>query len=144
KKAADKLEERAKNLLTTNLVLSFPISPLELLVEEKKWLKYDMGIENIYDRTEPLEQIYYFVQVGVERWLEAESAGKTDPDEKLYTSDGKPIITSVGHAKQILVKITDAVSNSEQRDACLKLLFSIEKNILANKVLSPGVEEFVN
>lgn len=147
KETKRRLKQRVDFLLLTHLALSLPVSPLELLVEERAWLKYDMGVENIFDSVEPVEQLYYFVQVGVERWLEGnsdligiltEGAGGS-----LFTKEGQPVVTSIGHAKLMLSQINDALSNDRQREQYLSLLDNIEKNIRANTSDTEDVEEFI-
>lgn len=147
KETKRRLKQRVDFLLLTHLALSLPVSPLEILAEERAWLKYDMGVENIFDSFEPVQQLYYFVQVGVERWLEknldlmgilTEGAGGS-----LFTKEGQPVVTSIGHAKLMLSQINDALSNDRQREQYLSLLDNIEKNIRANTSDTEDVEEFI-
>jgi hypothetical protein len=147
KETRKRLKQRIDFLLLTHLAVSLPVSPLEILVEEKRWLKYDMGVENIYDSVEPIEQLYYFVHVGVERWLDSNLSLvqilTEGEDGNLFTKEGQPIVTSIGHAKRILSAIGSALSSDRQRKQYLSLIANIKKNIRANTSGSEDAEEFV-
>jgi hypothetical protein len=147
KETKKRLKQRIDFLLLTHLAVSLPVSPLEILVEEKTWLKYDMGVEDIYDSVEPLEQLYYFVHVGVEKWLESNPGMVQiliEADEgRLCTKEGQPVVTSIGHAKRILSEIGNALSCDHQKKSYLTLLANIEKNIRSNTSVSEDAQEFV-
>jgi hypothetical protein len=132
KKAKDKFDLRVTHLLTTRLGLSFPVSSHEMLVEEKRWLEYEMGVKDFGNTLEATEQIHYFVHVGVEKWLEvhADLVERVSAAAKsVVTKTGKPVITSLGHAKEALEAIRAVLPDKEQERHFDGLLKSIITNV---------------
>jgi len=137
-----KSENNAKALLYTNLVLSFSDFPAGILVEEKKWLKYDMGVDIKDLEEELLSQISYHVQVAVEKWLRAhpDMAKKLKSKHDLVTDEGKPNITHRVDAKKLLLliekKLLDGAQRKEYRDLLGKLLEKIREDQYSAKYFS--------
>lgn len=141
-KARTRLEDRAKPLLN-KLALALSEFPLGLLVEEKQWFKYDMGIGNLYDRTELKDQVFYFVQLGLDRWTQV--CPDSVPElrkRKAWPSKGTPRITSWGDARRIIKAMNDALTNMHASQF-RGLVKNIRLNISANVQETDEVRAFL-
>jgi hypothetical protein len=140
--AKSRLENRIKPLFN-NLALSLSDFPLGMLAEEKRWFKYDMGIDQISERKEQLDQVFCFVQVGLERFLISHSALTQGLIKSgALTEHGVPNITSLGEARDLLSKLATIVSARSQQREFRKLLKAIIGNIDVRVDQDDGVGKF--
>lgn len=142
-KGNSKIENNAKNLINTNLALLLEEFPHGILVEEKRWFKYDMGID-IYNLQELLSQVSYHIQLGIEVLLKSnqkmlkELGTKTDAID----NNGHCTIVSFEEAKRILKMISELNLDNAQKDAFNSALSDIIKHISADKYADPFLESF--
>jgi len=115
----DKDENKAKALINANLALTFSDFPAGILVEEKRWLKYDMGMGiDLNDLEEELRaQIFYYAQAVLEEWFKNHSnlAKRLAAQTELLTKAGRPVITNRYDAKKLLFLIEKHLSDEAQR-----------------------------
>jgi hypothetical protein len=140
--AKSRLENRIKPLFN-NLALSLSDFPLGMLVEEKRWFRYDMGIDQISERREDLDQVFCFVQVGVEHFLTSDSALTGDLIKSgVLTEHGIPNITSLREARDMLSKLATTVSAKSRQQEFRKLVRAIAGNIDSRVYHDEGTGKF--
>lgn len=139
----EKVENNAKNLINTNLALLLEEFPRAILIEEKRWFKYDMGVD-IYNLNELLSQVGYHIEVGLEKWSKSNpSLVRTLRNEiDLINESGKLTIPSFDEGKRVLRKISELLSSEEEKDDFSKILRAIANRISADKYSSAFLEEF--
>lgn len=146
RRAWDKIDSSAKALINTHLALSLSDFPSGLLVEEKRWLKSEMGVD-IYDVEEMVSQVGYHVKVALEGWsksnpyLAKELSKRTD----LFTAGGIPLVTTFADAKRLLNVVYDALksrSNPEEKRQYNLMIGSIQSKLATDKYCAKYLREF--
>jgi hypothetical protein len=141
-----KLANSAKQLINTHLALSLSEFPVGLLVEEKAWLKSEMGVD-IYDIEDLLVQVGYHIKVALEEWGTAnpdrlnEISAKTD----LLPPGGRPLVTTFADAKRLLKVIYESLrmnSSPEEKRQYNLLVGSVQAKLRADRYCSRYLDEF--
>ncbi len=146
RKGWDKLDSSTKALINTHLALSLSDFPSGLLVEEKRWLKSEMGID-IYDIEDLLVQVGYHIKVALEEWCGANPARASELSVQtdLLTGDGSPLVTTFADAKRILKIIYDSLrrhSSPEEKRHYNLLINLIQSKMGADKYCARYLREF--
>jgi len=139
----DRVENNAKNLINTNLALLLEEFPRAILIEEKRWFKYDMGVD-IYNLNELLSQVGYHIEVGLEKWLKSNAGflGTLRNKIDLINENGKLTIPSFDEGKRVLRKISELLSSEEEKDDFSNILRAIADCIKADRYSSAFLEDF--
>ncbi|MEK6288722.1 MAG: hypothetical protein AABO57_23645 [Acidobacteriota bacterium] len=142
-RSREKLENKAKTLINTNLALALSELPSGILVEEKRWFEHDIGI-SIYAVQELLSQIAYHIQVGLEYWLEENPnlVERLPGLGEIFGRTGHLTIGSFSNAKRTLLLINNAISGKDDRKRFGQLLHEIETVIRTDKYCVPYLEGF--
>lgn len=140
-------KESSKNLVTTNLALPNKIAGSDLLVEEKYWLETEIGIGDFDYEYSVAKQLPYFVQIGIERFLDVVpqvAERLRERDKRFFTRSGRVVVIGFAEGKEILKIIAQAVADGSERERFQHFLKSLDKNIRANVGDSPNRREILN
>lgn len=146
-KVYKKYKDNSTNLVTTNLALSFPVISSELLTEEKNWLETEIGIRNFDSPFSVARQIPYFVQIGVEQFLEISPLiieKLRQSNKTVFTRLGKLEIVNFTDAKEIIKAIDQTASSPAEKENFQRLLKVLDKNIKASVGDNPLRSEFLD
>lgn len=128
-------KESSKNLVTTNLALPVKVASSDLLVEEKYWLKTEIGFQDFDSEFSIARQIPYFVQIGIERLLETSlqiAERLREQNKRFFTRSGRVVIIGFNEAKDILEIIAQIINSQTEMEKFRHLILTLNKNITAN------------
>lgn len=139
--------EHIKSYLTTSLCLSFPNTAENILVEEQQWLASEVGGDD-WDRPLGVDrQIAYLVHIQVEMFFDAhlELLGELKKKSAdVSPKSGRPVVTGIRAAKEVLEAVSRIVSTSQQRARQRELHAAIERCLRARLGGGRRVDEFIS
>jgi len=140
--AQKELKNRAKQPLTA-LGLSLSDLPSHILVEERAWLAFSMGLD-VSDYQASSEETFHWIQVGAEEWCERNPtyAKRLAETVDFVDKDGRPAISSWADAKSFLLATRNLLSTQQEKRDFEVLIASIGEEI-SSKSKAPGlIKEF--
>lgn len=145
-KVHKKYKDNSTNLITTNLAISFPVASNELLIEERYWLQKEIGVRSFDSPFSLSRQIPYFVQIGIEQFLEVaqQVAAKLRERNKNFTRSGKLVLVGFEEANDIIKNVHQLISSESEKKHFQDLLKVLNQNIKANVGDNPLSQEFLS
>ncbi len=119
----EQLRTRSTNLINTNLCITVQTFPDDILLEERAWFLYDMGV-NIDDLGEVLSQVQQHFQFAIDKYPEIYSLLKEEFEDHFVkdTNNEHFIVPSIGSVKRILSFIDERVNELQAIDLIYEIL----------------------